>query len=354
MIIGFLLPQDSSSPVGGYKIVYEYANLLSRDGYDVKIIYGLHFSYREKSLAQKIWCLLRFLKHRNDPFRSKQWFHLLPAVQESRSLTLSESFVPTCDVYVATTVATSFYLAQYKRRTIKKLYLIQGYETWIRDEETVMASYHLPLKKIVISKWLQDKVNGVGEEAKLIFNGFDFSYFTLTKPISERSPYSVCMMYHVSPLKGSSDGVCAIKMLKEKYPDLLVRMFGSETRPNGLPSYIEYYQRPSKDRHNMIYNNSSIYIGTSYSEGFGLTIGEAMICGCAVVCTDISGYLEMVKPGISGLVVPIHSPEKIAATIEILFNDNDLRIMLAENGNKSIQNFSWKNAIGEFESLIQE
>ena len=37
--ITFVLPGYSKAPVGGYKIVFEYANQLADDGYNICILY---------------------------------------------------------------------------------------------------------------------------------------------------------------------------------------------------------------------------------------------------------------------------------------------------------------------------
>lgn len=46
------------------------------------------------------------------------------------------------------------------------------------------------------------------------------------------------------------------------------------------------YKNPTPEQHLKINNESAIYLGCSKLEGWGLTVGEAMMCGQAVVCTD--------------------------------------------------------------------
>lgn len=38
--IVILFPHPTAGPTGGYKVVYEYANRLANDGYDVHIVYS--------------------------------------------------------------------------------------------------------------------------------------------------------------------------------------------------------------------------------------------------------------------------------------------------------------------------
>ena len=60
-----------------------------------------------------------------------------------------------------------------------------------------------------------------------------------------------------------------------------------------MPGWMEYYRQPDHDTHNRIYNSSSIYLASSLQEGWGLTVGEAMIYGNAIVCTDTLGFQEV-------------------------------------------------------------
>ena len=49
----FLLPCSASVPVGGFKVVYEYANRLAKDGFLVYIVYAAQlFSDRNAGTEQ--------------------------------------------------------------------------------------------------------------------------------------------------------------------------------------------------------------------------------------------------------------------------------------------------------------
>jgi glycosyltransferase involved in cell wall biosynthesis len=54
-----------------------------------------------------------------------------------------------------------------------------------------------------------------------------------------------------------------------------------------------------------LYEESDVVVSLHRSEGFGLTIAEAMLCGIPVVATDWSGNVDFFKPGI-GIPVPYH------------------------------------------------
>lgn len=345
MRILFLLPGGAGVPVGGVKVVLEYANRLAADGNEVGVVYpsccrGLH------RIGFRAWCkvVLRFIIYGIIPrYTSRRWFPLNGRVREHWVWSLREQNVPKADVYVATAAQTAYYLAQYERvLPSHKFYFIQHFEDWgDSSREYVLASYHLPLRKWVIARWLEQIVKEEGENSVLIPNGFDFNQFHITIGIEKRSRNRVCMLYHNLAWKGCADGFAALEIVKKRCPDLRVTLFGVPPCPADLPNWYEYYQRPACEEHRRLYNEATIFLGTSHSEGWGLTVGEAMACGCAVVCTDNPGYREMAEDGKTALIAPVGDSQALAERIIRLMEDDDLRLRIARAGHENILRFTW-------------
>lgn len=57
-----------------------------------------------------------------------------------------------------------------------------------------------------------------------------------------------------------------------------------------------------------------------------------MLCGCAIVCTDIGGYTVVAKEGQTALLAKVGDYNKLAENIIRLIEDDDLRYKLAYNG----------------------
>lgn len=351
----FLMPSKApSGPVGGYKVVYEYANRLVADGFDVTVVYPLTVNFARQSVTGKLKVFPRALMWMLKETGCRKWFSLDPRVKEKCVLSLNERDVPKGDVYVATAIATAFYLGHYDIEPARKLYLIQGFENWRYSDEEVYRSYNLGLRNIVISDWLHERVKGSGAEAEIIKNGFDFNYFQLNEPIEERDPVTISMMWHTEERKGGPLGLKALKMVRKKHPELKGLMFGVPPRPEDMPDWVTYYQKPDRETHNRVYNGSAIYLAPSYSEGWGLTVGEAMICGAAIVCTDTLGFLEMVRDGENGLVSKCGDAEALAANLCRLIEDRDLRIRLAQRANEDIRAYSWDRSYAKLKAIISD
>ncbi len=70
-----------------------------------------------------------------------------------------------------------------------------------------------------------------------------------------------------------------------------------------------------------LYPGFDFYLLPSYREGFPRSAMEAAASGLAVVATDIRGCRQVVDDGVTGLLVPLHDVEALAAAILDLARD---------------------------------
>ena len=353
--IVFLFSAYYDTPMGGYKVVYEYSNRLIHDGYKVTIVYPSFLFFREISLKRKFKHILKFLyyivRKKKGPYC---WFPLDKEVKLDYVFSLNENNIPKGDFYIATAMETAVCLNDYKKiESSQKYYLIQAFEDWEWGKEALLKTWKYDLNKIVISPWLESIATSLNEKAVLIENGVDRPGFKKTIEPENRDKFSVLMLYHVQKLKGCIDGLNALKEVKIKYPELRVRYFGWPSRPLDLPDWIEYLQTPTEEVLCDIYNKSAIFIGTSHSEGWGLTVGEAMACGCAVACTDAGGYLSMAKHQQTALVSKIEDWHSLALNIIEYIENDKMRIQMALNGYDRIQLFTWDRAYSKFKKVFE-
>ena len=359
--ICFILPDGAFRPTGGAKVVFEYAKRFDEAGWKVSIGYCIpHGNIQRGKIYNALKALYYiFLYKVLRKFSPKQWFALSKSVKHIvlplNPKKISESLLKNIDAICATALETSFYVDAINT-SCKKFYLIQGFEAWGGvTEEEVFVSYKLPLHKICIAPWLLEKVQITGENAKLIPNGFDFTYFALSEPIEKRNPCHICLLNHRDDdIKRVSDSVKALKIVKEQFPDLYVNMFGIPERPVELPDWFHYYQQPDKVTHNEIYNDSSIFIAASSTEGMALPPAEAMICGCALICTNIGGFALYAKDGETALTFDVGDVETYAKHISYLISHNEERIRLAKAGNEFINQFTWERAFDSFKEYVEE
>lgn len=77
-------------------------------------------------------------------------------------------------------------------------------------------------------------------------------------------------------------------------------------------------------------------------EGFGISVADAMAHGIACIVGQDGGPGELVRDGLSGLVVDGRDPGAIRAALALLARDPAYRVRLAENGRRfARENFCW-------------
>jgi len=104
---------------------------------------------------------------------------------------------------------------------------------------------------------------------------------------------------------------------------------------------------------NDFYLRADVYVAPSvWSEPLGLVILEAMAQKTPVVVTRKGGVGTVVKDGYNGLFVRPRNSKQIAEKVNMLLEDENLRIKLGENAYKTVlEKFNWKKISGKFYSL---
>jgi glycosyltransferase involved in cell wall biosynthesis len=95
--------------------------------------------------------------------------------------------------------------------------------------------------------------------------------------------------------------------------------------------------------------NADLYIHSAITEGFGLTIIEAMACGLPVVCTDGKGNRDLIQEGENGFMVGERDQKLFADKIELLLKNDNLRQEMGEKARKFAQGFGIEKYV---ESLL--
>jgi glycosyltransferase involved in cell wall biosynthesis len=100
---------------------------------------------------------------------------------------------------------------------------------------------------------------------------------------------------------------------------------------------------------------AAAFVCSSRWEGFGNVIVEAMACGAPVVATDCDfGPREIVRPGDSGLLVPVENVEALANAIVSVVDNRDLATRLGEGGRQRARDFDVAHMTRAYERMFRE
>ncbi len=197
------------------------------------------------------------------------------------------------------------------------------------------------------------------ENVEVVNNGIDTSFFTPNKNNNQ----NICVLSTSALIskKGLPDLIKSIEYVRKDYPNIKCILTGR----GPLERYLKKLVKQLKLEENIMfagyvnrnelleyYQNASIFVLPSYHEGLPTTILEAMSCGIPVITTDVPGNSEAVIDGETGLIVPPKDPEKLAASIIKLLNDDVLRAKMGNNGRTRAKRiYDWTIIADRFERI---
>lgn len=101
-------------------------------------------------------------------------------------------------------------------------------------------------------------------------------------------------------------------------------------RQLGIGSRVHFLGEVISDRN--LHESFDVSVLCSFSEGFPNSIIEAMAAGRPVIATPVGGVTDAVTHGVTGLLVPVDDPERLADAARTLEADPGLRARLGEAG----------------------
>ena len=97
---------------------------------------------------------------------------------------------------------------------------------------------------------------------------------------------------------------------------------------------------------------TDIYVHPSLEEGCSNAILEAMAAGLPVIATDVGGNPELVEDMVTGYIVPVSDPVKLARSIVSLINEPRLAEDMGKEGQRRVQElFSMEKMFQDYEEL---
>ncbi|OIL68619.1 hypothetical protein ATW69_09655 [Oenococcus oeni] len=354
MRISFVFPKIFvDRPIGGYKILFYYANALARLGHQITIIF-LSDSFPPFH-KMNMYQLLRMSYHKFLKYRKSElhWFNFEKGIKIIVEKTPLKATFPDSDVIFATAASTARIVNELPSRKGIHFYFIQHDESTFDIDYDTVESWKMDMHLMAISSWIKKRVESVSKNKVVVIPNFiDTGKFGIDIPISNRKTV-ISMLYNTQTVKGCKYGIDALFLIKKKFPKVKIILFGVPDRPKSVPFNFKYIKNANDGQLRSIYNESSIYILPSILEGWGLTATDAMQCGAALVTTKNKGVDDFTKKDFSAIKVATKSSISLMRGIEKLLLDDRLRQRIAINGNDSIQKFTFNNSINLFQEAIK-
>jgi glycosyltransferase involved in cell wall biosynthesis len=145
---------------------------------------------------------------------------------------------------------------------------------------------------------------------EVIGNGVDFEKFSgRREPMNPAALKRVLVVSRLEPRKSVKEAIEAVAELPRGSCLLDVVGGGSErgaltalVKSAGAEEVVHFLGRVREESLPELYARSAIFLTTSRSEGFGLSLLEAMASSCACVASDLPTHRALIEHGVSGLI----------------------------------------------------
>ncbi|MGH2744267.1 MAG: glycosyltransferase [Thermoleophilaceae bacterium] len=152
---------------------------------------------------------------------------------------------------------------------------------------------------------------------------------------------SVLTVGRAEPVKGQMVLLEALAMLEQHGLDVAATLVGGgsllsplrqRARELGVAEQVNFAGNVGHEGVHAHYAAADAFCLPSFGEGVPVVLMEAMASGLPVVASRVGGIQELVEHGLSGFLVPPGRPDLIAAALERLADDPELRAGMGEAG----------------------
>jgi glycosyltransferase involved in cell wall biosynthesis len=172
--------------------------------------------------------------------------------------------------------------------------------------------------------------------SRTIFNGVDTRRFHPHSRPQAGGPVELITVANLVENKGVHHLLGALGRMRS--PRVRLRIVGDGPAQQSLRVLAERLGLQHQTEFLGLRNDVHALLGTSdiciqpaLAEAFGLTVAEAMACGCAVVASRVGGIPELILHGRTGLLVEPGDEVGLASALERLLDDPLLRRQLGES-----------------------
>jgi len=205
------------------------------------------------------------------------------------------------------------------------------------------------------AKWLN------GEDVSVIRNGIDIPTFDAApRATLDTRDGEIVIGYlgSLEPRKGVLDLAQAWRDVADAIPNATLVIAGSGSQEDEIRAALADAPRARMLGYRAdaasVVKAFDVLVLPSYVEGAPNVVQEAMLAGKPVIATAVSGTPELVADGVTGLLVPPHSPARIAECIVALCCDTRLRERMGAAGRETaVQQFALEQMLDHYEALLQ-
>lgn len=204
--------------------------------------------------------------------------------------------------------------------------------------------------------------------ADIIPNGVDLDLFTSnSRYIMQPFEPKILCVARLDVIKGLEYAIRAMDKIRIAYPRAKLIIIGDGDQYETLQKLISESNlsanvlllgsRPNEEIPKF-FQSSHLFLLTSLSEGFALTLLEAMACGLPIISTPVGIAPDIINTWNNGRLIPFMDPDAISSVLIELIAHPDLCHLYSQNSIHAAQEFSWSSVseryVCEYRNIINK
>lgn len=199
-------------------------------------------------------------------------------------------------------------------------------------------------------------------QIKVILNGTDLRRFTkIRHNLKDKQSFTYITVASFSAVKNQKMLIDAFSIVAAKYTGVKLILVGDGELRKDLETQVNLLKLGEKvvftGRRDDVENflaKADTFVISSKIEGFSLAALEAMAAGLPVIATKCGGITELIDHEKNGLLVPNNSAAGLARAMELILQNQEMRVVLGENAKEKAKLFGIRECVEQYENLYLE
>jgi glycosyltransferase involved in cell wall biosynthesis len=278
--------------------------------------------------------------------------------------------IATAQIYLANAVSSKAKIGFYSAQNIFKTYPIpfRQLEQWVLQSSQFAFPISYSVENVLKAKNCQAKccVLPLGIDPNIYFPQTGYTQLS-TQWHSGIDEVTIGFLGRIVPEKGLKTLLLALHQIKHISWKLVMAGSGSyESDMKGLAKelglgdrvlFLGYIPHPEAPQYLSAFDILVLPSETqpNWKEQFGRVIIEAMACGTPVIGSDSGEIPYLIKATGGGLIFPEGQPSHLASCLKQLISDQNLRALLATQGQKVVlEQYTVSSIVQRFTQTIEQ
>ncbi|MDR0268704.1 glycosyltransferase family 4 protein [Paenibacillus sp.] len=320
---------------GGVKIIFEHANRLKEQGWEVCIV---------SRFPKPDWYPV-FVEYQQVPF----------GIELAKGIPLCDVIVATYWDHIQACIETGIAPVVYFEQGDEHLFHL--YRLSDMQQTFVKTQMKLPQFIMTVSHQAASLLEeNFGQMSVVIPNAIDHSVFNEEENYTgnaRNSQYILMIGSENVRFKGVSVIVKAVQKVREYYPEMELYWINPKNPSEAwISTADQVFVNPPQDKIAELFRNATLFVSASEFESFSLPVLEAMATGCPVVSTNNAGVLEYGIDNGNIIFSEIGNEDDLVQKILLALGNSDLRNRISKNGLSTAKKYNWQNTITQLSEYL--